>query len=97
MPDSQKKLQADQTSPFSVAWFETRLGTRYELPDMLDEHVDSLRKQLDGSAPSLTLINVSNVTMVMPKHILLRVGVGDRCFWEDAYPGLNPPEEIWDE
>ena len=97
MPDSQKELRADQKTPFSVAWFETRLGTRYELPDMLDEHVDSLRRQLDGSAPSLTLINVSDVTMVIPKRILLKAGVGKRCFWEDACPDLNPLEEVWDE
>lgn len=94
MPDTQKELQADQETPFSVGWFETRLGTRYELPDMLGEHVDTMRKQFEGSAPSLTLINVSGVTMVVPKHILARAGVGERCFWEDACPDtINPPEE----
>lgn len=57
------------------------------MPDMLDIHVDSARKQLDDNRGSLTVMNVSGVVMVIPGQILKKAGIGDRCFWEAPAEG----------
>lgn len=65
-------------------WFETRLGTRYEMPDLLEEQVSEAHKSLDFSNPEslIILTNVSRVMLGIPRRIIKRAGVGDRCFWE---------------
>lgn len=65
-------------------WFETRLGVRYEMPDMLSDHVTLTHHMLDQLLPEGQLVvrNISEVTLVIPKRIILKAGVGDRCFWE---------------
>jgi hypothetical protein len=65
-------------------WFETHLGTKYELHDMLAKHVDAAHRQLDTSLDSITVLNVSEVAMLIPKRIIKKAGVGERCFWEAA-------------
>jgi hypothetical protein len=52
------------------------------MPDMLHSHVDEAHRQLDTKSGSITVMNISGVIMVIPKHILKKAGVGDRCFWE---------------
>lgn len=79
------------SEPFSFCWFETRTGTRYEMHDMTTGHVDTVCRQLDGSAEVITVGNISNVIMILPKLILARAGVGSRCFWEASCGNLNPP------
>lgn len=82
MSDTQEEHQAGERSgPFVRMWFETTMGVRYEMPDMLPRHVEAAHKQLDSHS-SITVMNVSGVIMVIPKHILKKAGVGDRCFWE---------------
>jgi len=54
----------------------------YYLPDMLPDHIDLARRQLDMQITQITLRNISEVVMVIPKHILKAAGVNDRCFWE---------------
>ena len=65
-------------------WFETRLGVRYEMPDMMEEHITKTHKHLDllHHDAQLVVLNLSGVTLVIPKRIIKKVGVGDRCFWE---------------
>lgn len=83
MPSTPEKLQADQAhpGPFLVAWAVTKLGIRYEMPDMLPQHIDALCKQCEDDLDNVTLTNVSGVVMILPKRILESVGVGMRCFW----------------
>jgi hypothetical protein len=83
MPDSSKKLQADQT-PFVTMWLETSLGTRYEFPDMLEHHVTEAHRNLDTAelSQSVHIRNVSEALLMLPKRIITRAGVGSRCFWE---------------
>jgi hypothetical protein len=77
---------------FSTCWFETRLGIRYELPDMRDCDVDTLVKQLhDALFTSISCCNVSRVVLVLPRCIIQKAGVNDRCFWEAESTQLNPP------
>lgn len=92
MPDSQDELQADQKDagrPYTTLWFETRMGVQYVMPDMLPMHVESARQQLYGplGSGSITLMNVSGVCMVIPRHILKKAGCGERCFWEALAEG----------
>lgn len=84
MPDSPKELQAGEESPLAVMWFATRLGTLYEMPDLLSAQVTDTHRQLDYSnADSMILmVNVSGVMLSIPKRIIKTAGVGDRCFWE---------------
>ena len=88
MSDTPKKLQADQEPPdiFSVMWFETKLGTRYLMPDMTRDHVTQAHKSLDHSGPDSVVIvtNISHATLTLPKKILKRAGVGNLCFWEES-------------
>ena len=49
---------------------------------MLEAHIDQVRRQLDMQITSITLRNISDVVMVIPKHILKTAGANDRCFWE---------------
>ena len=65
-------------------WFETKLGTRYEMPDLLEEQVSDAHKSLDhsNSESLIVLTNISRVMMGIPRRIIKRAGVGDRCFWE---------------
>lgn len=84
MSDTQKELQASEGSPLKTMWFETHLGTKYELPDMTDEHVTNAHKLLDSSKEivNVTILNISEAVLVLPRRIVKKVGVGDRCFWE---------------
>jgi hypothetical protein len=79
------------SSAFVSCWFETRTGTRYELPDMTTDHVDMVCRQLDGEADTITVVNISPVIMIIPRRILARAGSGNRCFWEASCTKLNPP------
>lgn len=79
--------------PFVTCWLETRMGTKYEMPDMLPVHVDQLAKSLDTEIDTVTVLNVSNVVLILPKRILSRAGSGNRCFWEASCTKLNPPGE----
>jgi len=65
-------------------WFETKLGVRYEMPDMTKEHISKTHKHLDVLPydSQLVVLNISGVTLVLPKRIIKRAGVGERCFWE---------------
>jgi len=65
-------------------WFETRLEQRYELPDMLREHITMGHKQLEGAHYDSTIIviNISGVSLCVPKRIIAKAGSGERCFWE---------------
>jgi len=65
-------------------WFETILGVRYVMPDMRGSEVDEAHRNLDTSDKSqyVHVRNVSAVIMMIPKRIIKRAGVGDRCFWE---------------
>ena len=90
MPGTQTELPTGSGS-LSTFWFETRLGTRYEFPDMTDGDVDTAVRQLHANLESVTFINISMVVLVIPKRIILKVGVNDRCFWESECSQLNPP------
>lgn len=85
MFDSSKKLQADQT-PLVTMWFETLLGARYEMPDMLNHHVTTTHKYLDSAdlSQDVHVMNVSNALLMIPKRIIKKAGVGERCFWEKS-------------
>lgn len=65
-------------------WVETKLGVRYDMPDMLEEHITRAHRCLDAAGVHMNIVitNISEVTLVMPKRIVRRAGVGDRCFWE---------------
>jgi hypothetical protein len=67
-----------------TVWFETSMGVRYELPDMQTNHVDAVHQQLFGDFDRVTAINVSEAVLVVPKRILVKAGVGERCFWENS-------------
>jgi len=69
---------------FHTMWLETHLGTRYEMPDMLREHVGVAHAALDKTSPDgkLVVTNISDSALVIPKRIVKKAGVGDRCFWE---------------
>lgn len=82
MPSTPKELQADPETPFRVMWLETKLGVRYELPDMLDKQVDQAVQLLHGGLPNITMTNVSECCLLMPRRIIKKAGVGERCFWE---------------
>jgi hypothetical protein len=84
MSDTQKELQTSEESPLKTMWFETHLGTKYELPDMTDEHVTNAHKLLDSSREifNITVLNISEAVLVLPRRIVKKAGVGDRCFWE---------------
>jgi hypothetical protein len=77
--------------PFVTCWLETRTGTKYQVPDMLPEHVDQVARSLDQDMDTITVVNVSGVVVIFPKRILAKVGSGDRCFWEVSCTKLNPP------
>lgn len=57
---------------------------RYEMPDMTDDDISQVHKQLDHSQPDGHIIaaNVSEAVLSLPKRILKRAGSGERCFWE---------------
>lgn len=82
MPDTQKEFQSGEGVALSTMWFETHMGARYELPDMLRSHISAAHADLDWSKGNVTATNVSEVVLVLPKRIIKRAGVGDRCFWE---------------
>lgn len=63
-------------------WVETKLGARYEFPDMLDKQVDESVQALHGSLPNITLHNISECCLLIPRRIIKKAGVGERCFWE---------------
>jgi hypothetical protein len=58
---------------------------------MTDGDVDTAVRQLHANLESVTFINISLVVLVIPKRIILKAGVNDRCFWEAESSQLNPP------
>ncbi len=83
MSSTQGELRTSEETPLKTMWFETHLGVRYEMPDMLREHITFAHEQLDAAGEgSITVINVSEVVALLPKRIINKAGVGDRCFWE---------------
>ena len=84
MPSSQKELPPSETSPFSVMWFETKLGVRYEMPDMQESDVTEAHRYLDEADNSqyVHVRNISSAILMIPKRIIKKAGVADRCFWE---------------
>jgi hypothetical protein len=84
MSDTQKELQTSAASPLKTMWFETHLSTKYEMPDMLEEHISKAHRALDGplSIVNITILNISEAVLVLPRRIIKKAGVGDRCFWE---------------
>jgi hypothetical protein len=85
MSDTQKEFQTSEESPLKTMWFETHLGVKYEMPDMLAEHISNVCRLLDGSNKqifNITVLNVSEAVLVLPRRIIKKAGVGDRCFWE---------------
>jgi hypothetical protein len=53
---------------------------------MLEEHITRAHKYLDaaGIQANVVITNISEATLVLPKRILRRAGVGERCFWETS-------------
>jgi hypothetical protein len=83
------------TDPLSTCWFETKTGTRYEMPDMVSNDIDATCKQFDdNNITTITAANISNAILVLPRHILAKAGTGNRCFWEAPCTKLNPPGEF---
>lgn len=84
MSDTQKEFQTSAASPLKTMWFETHLSTKYEMPDMLEEHISKAHRALDGplSIVNITILNISEAVLVLPRRIIKKAGVGDRCFWE---------------
>lgn len=82
MSDSQEEFQADKETPFHVMWFVTKLGVKYEFPDMGATQVDSAVKQLHGLFDQMAVTNISGSCLVIPKRIIKKAGVGERCCWE---------------
>lgn len=61
------------------------MGVRYVLPDMTGEQITGVHKQLDmdfGEDHHIIALNISEVVLSLPRRILKKAGVGDRCFWE---------------
>lgn len=81
MPSSPQELPPSE-APYVTFWVRTHLGTNYYMPDMLPEHVNEAHRQLDLPVTSITLRNISDVAMVIPKRIIKAAGANDRCFWE---------------
>jgi hypothetical protein len=84
MPSTPPELPPDQETPFSVMWFETTLGVKYEMPDMQEHEVTEAHKNLDATFKDqyFHVRNTSGVIMMIPKRIIKKAGVKDRCFWE---------------
>ena len=84
MSDTQKEFQTGEESPLKTMWFETYLGAKYEMPDMTDEHITNAHKLLDAPKGiiNVTVLNISEAALVLPRRIIKKAGVGDRCFWE---------------
>ena len=83
MSDSQENIQADQETNLVTMWFETTMGVRYEMPDMLSVHTDaSLKQFFEAVGENVSVINVSGVCLLLPKRIVGKVGVGERIMWE---------------
>lgn len=82
MSDTQEEFPAGEEGPLTTMWLETHLGVKYEMPDMLRAHISRAHADLDFNLGNVTVINVSEAVLVLPKRIVKRAGVGDRCFWE---------------
>jgi len=85
MSDPSKELQACEAgSPLVIMWFETKLGVRYVMPDMMPSYVTNAHHNLDAADGDqyVHVRNVSGVLFSIPKRIIHQAGVGDRCFWE---------------
>jgi len=88
MSSTQEELRTSEETPLKTMWFVTHLGARYEMPDMLREHITAAHTQLDTAedsidhAENVVAANVSDVVLLLPKRIINKAGVGDRCFWE---------------
>lgn len=88
MSSAQKELRPGEETSLKTMWFVTHLGARYEVPDMLREHITTAHAQLGEPAGSIdhadnvVATNISDVVLLLPKRIIHKAGVGDRCFWE---------------
>lgn len=84
MFSTQKELQTGETTDLLVTmWFETKMGEKYRMPDMMRQHVTEAHKDLDQEDREYVHVqNVSNAILMIPKRIINRAGVGERCFWE---------------
>jgi hypothetical protein len=66
-------------------WFETKMGEKYRMPDMMKQHVTEAHKDLDQADREYVHVqNVSNAILMIPKRIISKAGVGERCFWEST-------------
>jgi hypothetical protein len=53
--------------------------------------IDLVCNQLDSGSDNVTIQNISEVVLVIPRRILSRAGSDARCFWEASCPKtLNP-------
>lgn len=54
------------------------------MPDMLEHHVTEAHRNLDTADISqyIHVKNVSDALLMLPKRIIKKAGVGERCFWE---------------
>lgn len=84
MSSTSEELQTGEGSAFVVMWVETTMGVRYEMPDMLPGHVDEALRQLNEDQDHISLLNISDACLVLPKRIIAKAGTGERCFWEKA-------------
>ena len=87
MSDTPEELQTDQEDDQLVTmWFETESGVRYEMPDMTREDVTLAHESLseDSTMSAVSVPNVSQAFLLIPRHIVVKAGVGDRCFWEKS-------------
>lgn len=82
MSDTQEEFQTGEEVPLKTMWFETHMGVRYEMPDMVRSQITAVHASLDWDKDNITAVNISEVVLVLPKRIIKKAGVGDRCFWE---------------
>lgn len=85
MSNTQKELQAgEKVDPLVTMWFETKMGEKYRMPDMMRQHVTEAHKDLDTAKSDqyVAVRNVSDAVLMLPKRIISRAGVSEHCFWE---------------
>lgn len=82
MSSAPAELQTNPKTTLHVMWFETKTGIRYEFPDMLESHITQAHRNLTMDLDFVAANNLSEAALLIPKRILKRAGVGDRCFWE---------------
>jgi hypothetical protein len=63
-------------------WVETYSGSRYEFPDLTRPNITKIHKDLEtGVSSNVVFGNVSFAVMMIPRHIIKRVGSGTHAFW----------------